>query len=86
MSFDFRPAELPQDTIINHDEIDIESLDGVEIDELISKQKIYSDFVLELLHRRSEMSEMVNVIKMRPTAVDMWKEDDRRRLEQSAFR
>jgi hypothetical protein len=61
-------------------------LDGVEIDELISKQKIYSDFVLELLHRRSEMSEMVNVIKMRPTAVDMWKEDDRRRLEQSAFR
>jgi hypothetical protein len=78
----FRPARTSQDTvIINHDEIDIDSSDNMEVDELIRKEKTYSDFVRELLRRRPEMGETVNVIKRRPTAVDMWKEEDRRRLE-----
>jgi hypothetical protein len=58
----------------------------MEIDELIRKEKTYSNFVRELLRRHPEMSEAVNVIKRRPTAVDVWKEEDRRRLEMLTVR
>jgi hypothetical protein len=82
----FRPTETSQDTVINHDEIDVDSSDNMEIDELIRKEKTYSNFVRELLRRHPEMSEAVNVIKRRPTAVDVWKEEDRRRLEMLTVR
>jgi hypothetical protein len=82
----FRPAGTSQDTVINHDEIDGDSSDNMEVDELIRKEKTYSVFVRELLRRRPEMSETVNVIKRRPTAVDMWKDEDRQRLEMLTVR
>jgi hypothetical protein len=86
MDYVFRPAGTSQDTVINHDEIDVDSSDNMEVDELSRKEKTYSDFIRELLRRRPEMSETVNVIKRRPTAVDMWKEEDRRRLEMLTVR
>jgi hypothetical protein len=86
MDYVFRPAGTSQDIVINHDEIGVDSSDNMEVDELIRKEKTYSDFVRELLCRRPEMSETVNVIKRRPTAVDMWKEEDRRRLEMLTVR
>jgi hypothetical protein len=82
----FRHAETLQDTVINHDEIDVDSSDNMEVDELIRKEKTYCNFVRELLRCRPEMSETVNVIKRRPTAVDMWKEEDRHRLEMLTVR
>jgi hypothetical protein len=63
------------------------SIDGSDTDtseeiEVELSPKQYSNFVQKLMHSRPEMSEIVNVIKKRPTAVDMWKIDDQRRMEQ----
>jgi hypothetical protein len=35
-----------------------------------------------LIQKRPEMNEIVNVVKKRPRAVDMWKLDDQRQVDQ----
>ena len=42
----------------------------------------HCDFVQKLIDRRPEMKETVNPIRRRPTALDMWNDDDERRLKQ----
>ncbi len=61
------------------DESDTDSSEEIEV-EVTPKQ--CSNFVQSLMQSRPEMSEIVNVVKKRPTAVDMWKIDDQRRMEQ----
>jgi hypothetical protein len=65
------------------------SIDGSETDtfdemevEVARTAKQYSDFVKKLMQNRPEMGERVNIVKRRPTAVDMWKLDDQRRMEE----
>ena len=66
-------------------------LEDMDIDEnevaVHSKPKIvkHSDFVQKLIHRRPEMKEVVNAVKRRPTALDMWNDDDDRRMREMAI-
>lgn len=62
------------------DESDTDTSEEIEV-EVTPKQ--YSNFVQKLMHNRPEMSEIVNVVKKRPTTLDMWKIDDQRRMEQT---
>lgn len=68
---------------MNIDEIDLESSeeDNGPVVDPPKPKKEYCDFVLKLMQKRPGMSEIINTVKRRPTAVDMWKEDDKRRLE-----
>jgi hypothetical protein len=50
--------------------------------ELSRPPKQYSNLVRMLMLSRPEMSEVVNAVKKRPTAIDMWKLDDQRRREE----
>jgi len=76
---------------INPDEMDIDgSVIGESITDTSEEMDIeiprppkqYSEFVQRLMLKLLEMSEIVNVVKRRPTAVDMWKLDDERRREE----
>ena len=71
---------------MNPDEMEIdESIKDTseEMDiEIPRPPKQYSEFVQMLMLKRSEMSEIVNGVKRRPTAVDMWKLDDQRRIDE----
>lgn len=65
------------------------SIDGSETDTsdemeiaIARTPKQYSDFVQKFMQNRPEMGEIVNIVKRRPTAVDMWKLDDQRRMEE----
>ena len=61
------------------DESDTDTSEEMEV-EVTPKQ--YSNFVEKLMHSHPEMNKKVNVVKKRPTAVDMWKIDDQRRMDQ----
>ncbi|KAL2060965.1 hypothetical protein VTL71DRAFT_9017 [Oculimacula yallundae] len=54
--------------------------DGMEIDEYTAPSKEYSPFVRHLLYKRPEMNERVNTVKKRKTAMELWKEMDRRTI------
>lgn len=45
--------------------------------------KVYSEFVLALMKRHPEMKEIVNEVKLRPTATGMMRRDSRRQREQA---
>jgi len=61
------------------DESDTDTSEEMEV-EVAPKQ--YSNFVEKLMYSHPEMNKKVNVVKKRPTAVDMWKIDDQRRMDQ----
>jgi hypothetical protein len=79
LMFGLRPQKMDSDSM-SIDDSDVDSSSGMDI-EAPTPQKEYSDFVRKLIHKRPEMSEKVNSFKERPTAVDMWKQDDQIRLE-----
>lgn len=62
------------------DESDADTSEEIDI-EVPRHATQYSDFVQNWMQKRAEMSEIVNAVKRRPTAVDMWKLDDQRRME-----
>jgi len=76
----FKTGKINPDSM-NIDESDTDTSEEVEV-EVAKALKQYSDFVQKLIRRRPEMSEVVNTVKRRTTAVDMWKQEDQRRLEQ----
>lgn len=76
----FKTGKINPDSM-NIDEGDTDTSEEVEV-EVAKPPKQYSDFVQKLIRRRPEMSEVLNTVKIRTTAVDMWKQDDQRRLEQ----
>jgi hypothetical protein len=63
------------------DESDPDTSEEMDI-ELSRPPKQYSNLVRMLMLSRPEMSEVVNAVKKRPTAIDMWKLDDQRRREE----
>jgi hypothetical protein len=63
------------------DESDTDTSEEMDI-ELSRPPKQYSNLVRMLMLSRPEMSEVVNAVKKRPTAIDMWKLDDQRRREE----
>jgi hypothetical protein len=79
-NYPFRTPKINLDSM-SIDESDTDTSDKMEV-EVAKPPKEYSDFVQKLIRRRPEMSEMVNEVKRRPTAIDMWKQDYQRRLEQ----
>jgi hypothetical protein len=62
-------------------ESDTDTSEEMDI-ELSRPPKQYSNLVRMLMLSRPEMSEVVNAVKKRPTAIDMWKLDDQRRREE----
>jgi hypothetical protein len=64
---------------LNIDGSETGTSDEMEV-EVAGTPKQYSDFVRKLMQNRPEMGEIVNIVKRRPTAVDMWKLDDQRRM------
>ncbi|KAH6673407.1 hypothetical protein B0J14DRAFT_654069 [Halenospora varia] len=78
--------ELDEDSMMVDDSDDTETdtsddSSGVYINQLVSARlkrwvKEYSPSIQMLLKRRPEMKEVVNIVKKRPTAVDMWKENN----------
>jgi hypothetical protein len=66
---------------LNIDESDTDTSEETDI-ELSRPPKQYSNLVRLLMLSRPEMSEVVNAVKKRPTAIDMWKLDDQRRREE----
>lgn len=47
----------------------------------VKPTKQYSKFVLSLMQGRSEMSQVANPGRQRPTALDMWNQDDQKRRQ-----
>jgi hypothetical protein len=45
----------------------------------------HSHFVQKLIDRHPEMKEVVNAVRRRPTALDMWNDDDDRRMREMAI-
>jgi hypothetical protein len=78
--FSLRPHKMNPDAM-SVDESDTDSSEEMDI-EVPKPPKKYSDFVQKLIQNRPDMSEVVNKARRRPTAVDMWKQDDQRRREQ----
>lgn len=76
----FRTGKINTESM-SIDESDTSTSDQIEV-EAARPPKQYSNFVQKLIRRRPEMNEVVNTIKRRPTAVYMWKQDDRQRLDQ----
>ncbi|KAL5316708.1 hypothetical protein ACEPPN_015758 [Leptodophora sp. 'Broadleaf-Isolate-01'] len=82
VAFTLRPIGMSPGSMISD-----ESSDEMEIDELISRPiKEYSPFVQNLMRKRPEMDEVVNVVKRRKTAREMWKEADQLQKHQSTMR
>ncbi|KAH7384963.1 hypothetical protein BKA64DRAFT_748440 [Cadophora sp. MPI-SDFR-AT-0126] len=83
IGFALRPIGLSPGSMIS----DNESSDGMDIDELISRpHKEYSPFVQNLMRKRPEMNEVVNIVKKRKTARGMWMEADNARRGQPKTR
>ncbi|KAK0102019.1 hypothetical protein ONS96_005987 [Cadophora gregata f. sp. sojae] len=79
VGFGLRPIGMSPGSMIS----DNESSDSMDIDELIScPHKEYSPFVQKLMRKHPEMNEVVNVIRKRKTAREMWKEADKVRRQQ----
>jgi hypothetical protein len=81
IEFGLRPKKMNPDSM-SIDESDTDSSDRMDI-EIPKPPKEYSRFVQKLIQNHPEMSEMVNSLKRRPTAIDIWRQDDQRRLELS---
>ncbi|KAG4438724.1 hypothetical protein IFR05_005804 [Cadophora sp. M221] len=81
-TFTLRPIGMSPGSMISDG-----SSDEMETDELISRPiiKEYSHFVKKLMLQRPEMSEVVNVVKRRKTAREMWKEADQLQKNQSTM-
>ena len=78
IGFALRPIGLSPGSMIS----DNESSDGMDIDEPGSRPgKEYSPFVQNLMRKHPEMNEVVNVIKTRKTAQEMWREADKVRRQ-----
>jgi hypothetical protein len=70
---------------INPDELNLDGTD-TEVSEYMGIEvarpaKQYSAFVQMLMQKRPEMNDIVNVVKRRPRAVDMWQVGDQKRKE-----
>ncbi|KAF4621641.1 hypothetical protein G7Y89_g14508 [Cudoniella acicularis] len=80
---EFEPIRMLSDFSSSEDS-DSEDQEKMDIDgSAVSAQKEqpakeYSPFVQLLVEKREEMREVVNIVKGRPTAFDMWKENDKR--------
>ncbi|TAQ91008.1 hypothetical protein B7494_g609 [Chlorociboria aeruginascens] len=72
------PVHTPEDV----EKVSIDTLNlSAPRDE--TSRKVYSDFVDELIRSRGrEMTEVVNPVRRRPTALEMWEADDIRRSQQ----
>lgn len=88
-----RPAPLFSlwSNSINPDEIDIDSsgidtADDMDLDNSGNKPaKVYSEHVQMLLRKFPQMSQELNTLKERVTALDMWKKHEDRQADLAAF-
>jgi hypothetical protein len=75
---------------ISSEESDLKSGDTMSMDQPktptgVLRRITYSEFVQRLVRcREEEMTQAVNVMRPRPTALNMWDSDDNRRLMQNA--
>ncbi|KAH7312959.1 hypothetical protein BKA65DRAFT_542512 [Rhexocercosporidium sp. MPI-PUGE-AT-0058] len=78
-AFTLRPIGMSPGSMISDG-----SSDEMEIDELFSKPpKEYSPFVQNFVRKRPEMNEVVNVVKRRKIAREMWTEADQLQKQQT---
>ncbi|PBP27227.1 putative protein MPE1 [Diplocarpon rosae] len=82
LSVALRPIEDSSESVDLYDS-EGDNSDDVCMDELTMKPAIqYSPIVQSLMQRRPEMRQVVNCVRKRKTAQDMWEQDDQVRLKQ----
>jgi len=81
-----RPRRLSRGSATSDDD-DIVTPENMEDDQFCSPairedspNPVYSDFVQRLIASRAEMAQIINITRRRPTALEMWDEDESRRL------